>query len=75
MKFSKKMWGFGFLGITAVAIALEVFAATDNNANTIPWTSYIVNYVPYEITFLVIGGLATWLIVHFLRWYGIIYKK
>jgi CDP-diglyceride synthetase len=71
----KKTWTGIFLGLTAFVIGLEVYAANDNSANTIPWTTYIINHIPYEITFALIIGLSGWLIVHFLRWYGIIEQK
>lgn len=66
----KAWWTIGFLGITAVAIALEVFASFDGSPDTVPWTDYIVRYIPGEIAALLIGGLALWLVVHFgLRYY------
>ena len=72
---SKKTWITTFLSITGLAIAFEIFAVTNPNDNFIPWTQMIVENIPYELTFLVIFGLGGWLIVHFLRWYGIIKQK
>lgn len=68
---NKKLWGYGFLGITAAALGLEFLASFDNDANTLAWTEYIIEYIPMDLTFLAIGGLFGWLIVHF--WKG--YKK
>ena len=69
---TKTKWTIGFLSVTALAIVMEVIAATDSNPDTVPWTTLIVDHVPYEFTFLVIGGMSVWLMIHFLRWYGII---
>lgn len=55
----------GFLASTALVLGWEVFASFDGDDSTYPWTDLIVQYVPGEIVALVIGGLATWLPVHF----------
>lgn len=63
-------WRSLFLGVTALAIGLEVWASVDGDPNTDPWTDLIVRHIPGEITALLIGGLAVWLGVHFgLRYY------
>lgn len=63
-------WGGAFLGLTAVVIILELFASFDDSDNTVPWTDYIVQYIPGEVTAVLIGGLCLWLPVHFgLRYY------
>jgi hypothetical protein len=62
---SKGKWSLLFLGTTALAIVMELFAAFDGNEETRTWTRHIVEYVPGEVTALVIGGLSVWLGVHF----------
>lgn len=66
----KTGWRIGFLGVTALAIGAELWASFDGNDQTEPWTDLIVAYVPGEVTALAIGGLATWLAVHFIKRYG-----
>ena len=58
-------WTVVFLGVTAVAVGMELWASFDGDASTDPWTDLIVRYVPGEVTALLIGGLCLWLIVHF----------
>ncbi|HET9788329.1 MAG TPA: hypothetical protein VFP47_14425 [Pyrinomonadaceae bacterium] len=65
----KTGWRVAFLGITALAIAMELWASFDGNPYTEPWTDLIVAYIPGEIIALAIGGLATWLAVHFIKRY------
>lgn len=62
-------WRWLFLSITALAIGLELFAALDGNPDTESWTILIVTYIPFEVTFLILGGLSVWLFVHFGAWY------
>jgi len=62
-------WSVAFLGLTAVAIGMEVWASVDSDPQTVPWTDYIVQYIPVEITALLIGGLSLWLVIHFGRRY------
>lgn len=69
-KVKRNLWRSVFLGATGLAIAMEVFAAVDGNPSTEPWTSLIVQYVPAEVTFLAIGGLTTWLFIHFGKRYA-----
>lgn len=65
----KTGWRIGFLGVTGLAVALELWASFDGNPSTEPWTDMIVTYVPGEVTALAIGGLVTWLTVHFIKRY------
>lgn len=65
----RKLWPWVFLGLTSVVVGLEVFASTDGNEDTVPWTDYIVAHIPEEVTFAAIGGLSLWLVVHFWRRY------
>ena len=69
MERTKKTWTLVFLGITAIAIFLEIFASFDKNPDTIPWTRYIVNYIPAWIGLPIIIGFAIWLVVHFIEKY------
>ena len=54
-----------FLGITGLAIGLEIWASVDSNPDTIPWTWLLVNYVPWEVPLAVFGALVVWLPIHF----------
>lgn len=65
----KKWWTVGFLGIIALAILLEIFAAFDTDPNTVPLTLYVINYVPVWIGLPIIIGFAIWLVVHFINYY------
>lgn len=60
-----KIWTSVFLGITALAIGLELVAAWDSSDDTHPWTNLIVNYVPMELFVFLWGGLAIWGGIHF----------
>jgi len=61
----RHVWRWLFLGVTAAAVGLELWASFDGDPDTEPWTDLIVAYVPGEVTALVIGGLAVWLAIHF----------
>ena len=65
----KKWWAIGFLGITALAVFLELFAAFDGNPNTLPWTDFIVTYIPVWIGLPIVILFAIWLIAHFIKNY------
>jgi len=65
----QKAWIGGFLGVTFLAILMELIAAFDPTMETIPWTDLIVEYVPMEIAAVAFGALAIWLPVHFGRRY------
>ena len=62
----KKWWTILFLGITALAIFLELFAVYDGDPNTLPWTSYIATYIPVWVGLPLIVLLAIWLVIHFI---------
>ena len=68
-KAKNKQWTIIFLGITALALFLEIFESFEGNPNTIPWTKYIVTYVPVWIGLPIIIGFAIWLIIHFVNKY------
>ena len=61
----RKAWRTVFLGVTALAVGMELFAAFDGDGETDPWTDMIVAYIPGEVTALAIAGLSGWLAVHF----------
>lgn len=65
----RSWWRVAFLGLTAVVLGMEVFAAVDGNEQTDPWTDLIVTYIPGELFALAFTGLAGWLGVHFGRRY------
>lgn len=66
---TKTKWRIGFLGVTVLAIAMELYASFDGNPETEPWTWLIIGYIPSWVTFSAITGLFIWLIVHFARRY------
>ena len=61
------VWTAIFLGITLVAIVMEVIAGVWHPAGTIPWTEYIAQYVPWPIQLAAYVVLAVWLPFHFWR--------
>lgn len=66
---TKRMWWTViFLGVfTGGSITMEILAAA--GIVGIPWTEYIVTYVPEELTTFVLGGLAIWAWQHFRKRY------
>lgn len=56
-------WTVGFLGVTAVAVGAEIWAAFDGNPDTVPWTDYLVK-LPWWV--LIPGAVlfAGWLVYH-----------
>jgi hypothetical protein len=58
-------WRVVFLGVTAVAVVLELVAALDGSPDTEPWTVLIVDHVPFEWAAAGFGALMLWLAVHF----------
>jgi len=69
MNKSQKLWTTGFLGVTALALGLEVWASFDDSDSTIPWTGLITEYVPEEITMLALSGASGWVLYHFYKRY------
>lgn len=65
----RTVWRVLFLGVTGLAVGMEVWASADGDSTTDPWTDLIVAYVPGEVTAAGIGALALWLGVHFWRRY------
>ena len=58
-------WRTAFLSLTALVLAMELFAAFDGDPETDPWTDMIVGYIPAEVTIAAIGALVLWLPAHF----------
>jgi hypothetical protein len=65
----RRIWPFAFLGLTAVMVVAEVWAAADGSPNTVPWTDYLMRFVPEEAVYALIGALVLWLPFHFWRRY------
>ena len=61
----KQKWTVAFFGLIALAGGMELLAVFDTSNDTIPLTTYIVDYVPEWITFPVIIALFVWLMYHF----------
>lgn len=67
MKSRRMIWTIIFLGVTAVAILMEVVAGVFHPAGTIPWTEYLARYVPWPFQLAAYVILAVWLPFHFWR--------
>jgi hypothetical protein len=65
----KRVWPFAFLGLTAVLVGAEIWASADGNSSTVPWTDYLVRYVPEEVVYALLGALLLWAPFHFWRRY------
>jgi len=61
----RRAWIVVFLGLTAGALGMELWAGLDNNPNTVPWTELITHYIPAPITYAAIAILIAWLPAHF----------
>jgi hypothetical protein len=55
----------GFLTVTATAVGLEVWFATDHDPDTRPWTDLATSYIPGPIIMAGIAVLLAWLPGHF----------
>lgn len=64
---NKTKWNIGFLGVTAIAVILEFWAVFDNNINTSPWTTLIINNIPQWAFFSFLGAFAFWVFGHFAK--------
>jgi hypothetical protein len=62
----RRVWPFAFLGLTAVLVGAEVWAATDHNPSTVPWTDYLLR-LPEEAVYALLGALLLWLPYHLWR--------
>ncbi len=65
MKARRAAWTVAFLGVTALAIVMEVVAGIFHPAGTIPWTEYLARYVPWPVQLIAYVALAVWLPIHF----------
>jgi hypothetical protein len=65
MRLLRRYWRWIFLGGTATILGLEGLAALDPHPETEPWTHFVTEYIPEEVTFIIIGGLSFWLFKHF----------
>jgi hypothetical protein len=65
----KVAWRVGFLGVTLLAVVMELVAAWDNSGDTEPWTHLIGQYVPAPFTIAVILYGSWWLYDHFTHEY------
>lgn len=61
----RNWWRVAFLGLTAVVLGMEFWAAWDGDEDTDPWTNLITTYIPAEVFALVFTGLVGWIAVHF----------
>jgi hypothetical protein len=61
----RTLWTVVFLWVTGAAISMEIWAATDHNPDTPPWTELVTTWWPAPVTFAAIGLLTTWLGPHF----------
>lgn len=67
LKTKRLIWTIIFLGITLLAIVLEVVAAVWHPAGSIPWTEYIAQYAPWPVQLAAYVVLMVWLPFHFWR--------
>jgi len=67
LKTKRVVWTVIFLGVTLVAIVMEVTAGLFHPAGTIPWTEYLARYVPWPVQLAAYVVLAVWLPFHFWR--------
>jgi hypothetical protein len=61
----RRAWTAVFLGGTAVVVAMEFWASFDRTGNTVPWTEYIVTYLPPWFTIPAVVAFDGWLLWHF----------
>ncbi len=67
LRVKRTVWTVVFLGVTLVAIVMEVVAGIFHPAGTIPWTEYLARYVPWPFQLAAYVALAVWLPFHFWR--------
>lgn len=64
-RWGRRAWVLAFLGVTGLALGMEVTAAADKSDDTLTWTQLIVEHVHWEVFAAVWGALAIWGTVHF----------
>lgn len=62
---NKLKWIAAFLGVTVLALGMEVTAAVVGSDDMPTWTQLIVTYVNWEVFAFIWGGLAIWGTAHF----------
>lgn len=65
----RKLWNVSFLGITSIAIGLEIMAAVKKDPDMKAWTNFVVDNVPRKVAIPAIGMFSSWLVVHFYKYY------
>jgi len=65
----KTKWIISFLGVTALAVAMELWAVFDKSPDTIPWTTLFIDNVPVRIGVAIVVFFAGWLVNHFITNY------
>lgn len=59
----RTVWTIAFLGLTAGAVGMELWAGLDSNPDTAPWTSYLIR-LPWWILMPLALILSVWLPIH-----------
>jgi hypothetical protein len=62
---TRRWWTIGFLGVTLLALVMEIVAAFDNSSNTLPWTYLITHFVPQWLFWPTLTVLVAWIVYHF----------
>lgn len=57
-------WIIAFLGVTALGIGMEIYAAADGKDETPTWTELVIEHINWEVTAVIVGGLILWLPLH-----------
>lgn len=66
---TKTKWTIGFLLVTIIAVAMELWAVYDGSPDTQPWTTLYINNIPMWIGVPIVVFFATWLVKHFYTYY------
>lgn len=69
MTYREATWTAGFLGVTAAAVSMELVAVARKHEEIPAWTTLVVKYIPKPVAMAAIGYLATWMPLHFLKYY------
>jgi hypothetical protein len=59
----RTLWTIVFLGITGVAVGMELWAGLDSIPDTVPWTDYLIQ-LPWWILMPLALALSVWLPIH-----------
>lgn len=63
-------WTSTFLTAIAIAVSYELFAAFDNNPDSLTLTHLTTTYIPSWIGLPLIVVFAGWLVLHFKKYYS-----